>query len=226
MTSNSADAAAFDPSELERLGLADWTYAGGVLKARYDTGDFRTAVRLLDAVADAADAADHHPDVTLGYGRIDFALHSHDQGAVTERDTALAATISGLAAEQGVSREGGSLSFRAGEAVPSAAVPFWLAVLRGPNPPAGEELVIGDDHEVVKITGDDGQGRFRVNVTVDAGDAPGDLVRATLEARGSLVSDEYAPNWWLVADPVGNQARICGQTEGLPPLAQDGPLAR
>jgi 4a-hydroxytetrahydrobiopterin dehydratase len=67
----------------------------------FRTADFSSAVRLLDAVALEADAANHHPDVTLGWGRVQFALVSHDVEGVTGRDVALARRIRAIADEQG-----------------------------------------------------------------------------------------------------------------------------
>lgn len=71
------------------------------LVGSFRTADFAGAVRLLDAVAVEADAANHHPDVHLGWGRISFELLSHDVGGVTSRDVALARRIRELAEEQG-----------------------------------------------------------------------------------------------------------------------------
>jgi 4a-hydroxytetrahydrobiopterin dehydratase len=74
-----------------------FTHGTGSLRASYVTADFSSAVRLLDQVAEAADAMDHHPDATVGYGRIAFELSSHDAGGVTERDVKLARRIQELA---------------------------------------------------------------------------------------------------------------------------------
>ena len=71
------------------------------LVGSFRTADFASAVRLLDAVAGEADAADHHPDVHLGWGRIAFERSSHDVGGVTSRDVTLARRIRELADEQG-----------------------------------------------------------------------------------------------------------------------------
>ncbi|MFB9310279.1 4a-hydroxytetrahydrobiopterin dehydratase [Agromyces hippuratus] len=67
----------------------------------FGTADFATAVRLLDEVAVVADELNHHPDVRLGWGRVEFELTSHDVGGVTSRDVALAGRIGEIAAEQG-----------------------------------------------------------------------------------------------------------------------------
>ena len=67
----------------------------------FTTADFASAVRLLDAVAVVADELNHHPDVRLGWGRVEFELTSHDVGGVTSRDLELARRIGALAGELG-----------------------------------------------------------------------------------------------------------------------------
>jgi 4a-hydroxytetrahydrobiopterin dehydratase len=67
----------------------------------YTTADFASAVRLLDAVAVVADELNHHPDVRLGWGHVEFALTSHDAGGVTSRDLELARRIGAIARELG-----------------------------------------------------------------------------------------------------------------------------
>jgi 4a-hydroxytetrahydrobiopterin dehydratase len=78
-----------------------FTHESGRLSAAYRTGDFLGAVRLLDAVAPVAEEMNHHPDVVIGYGRVVFALSSHDVGGVTARDVRLALSIQRIADEQG-----------------------------------------------------------------------------------------------------------------------------
>jgi 4a-hydroxytetrahydrobiopterin dehydratase len=85
-----------------------FTHGTGALHASYATGDFAGAVRLLDRVAEAADAMNHHPDVTVGYGRLTFALSSHDAGGVTSRDVTLARRIQELADAAGATNAAGS----------------------------------------------------------------------------------------------------------------------
>jgi 4a-hydroxytetrahydrobiopterin dehydratase len=84
--------------EIEGTGFR---HDGERLTAEFRTADFASAVALLDAVAVEADAANHHPDVRLGWGRIEFDLVSHDVETVTNRDVALARRIAELAREQG-----------------------------------------------------------------------------------------------------------------------------
>lgn len=85
----------------DELAGTSFIHVGEHLAGAYTTADFASAVRLLDAIAVVADEADHHPDVRLGWGRVEFELSSHDVGGVTSRDLELARRIGDIAEEQG-----------------------------------------------------------------------------------------------------------------------------
>jgi 4a-hydroxytetrahydrobiopterin dehydratase len=68
------------------------------INATYVAPSFRAAIALVDAVAVAADRADHHPDIDIRYDRVVFTLSTHSAGGVTAKDLALAAEIATLAA--------------------------------------------------------------------------------------------------------------------------------
>ena len=59
--------------------------------------DFSEAFGFLAQVALYAEKADHHPEFTSVWNRVDFRLTSHDAGGVTDRDIALAEAINRLA---------------------------------------------------------------------------------------------------------------------------------
>lgn len=84
-----------------QLSGTAFVHEGDSLRASYGTSDFSSAVRLLDAVAEAADAMNHHPDARIGYGTAEFTLSSHDAGGVTSRDVELARRIQQLADDAG-----------------------------------------------------------------------------------------------------------------------------
>jgi 4a-hydroxytetrahydrobiopterin dehydratase len=58
--------------------------------------DFSEAFGFLARVALEAEKADHHPEFTSVWNRVDFRLTSHDAGGVTTRDVALAEAINRL----------------------------------------------------------------------------------------------------------------------------------
>lgn len=93
-----------DDTASQLAGTA-FVHGDGALQGAFTTSDFSSAVRLLDQVAGAADAMNHHPDVTVGYGTIIFTLSSHDAGGVTARDVELARRIQDLADAAGARRK-------------------------------------------------------------------------------------------------------------------------
>ena len=92
-----------DPELAEALhSLPGWTREGSAIRRTCEFADFRTAIALVNAVADAAEAANHHPDIHVtGYRRVTFELTTHAAKALTRRDIELAAEIDRLAARIG-----------------------------------------------------------------------------------------------------------------------------
>ena len=81
----------------ERLAGMQWRRDGDSIVRDVDCEGFRGAMALANAVADAADAANHHPDILVhGYKHVRFTLATHSEGGITESDFALAAMIDGL----------------------------------------------------------------------------------------------------------------------------------
>ncbi len=87
-----------DPDQLtEALKTLDgWTVDGRVLKKGVKFANFTEALDHVNHVGAIAEAADHHPDITFGWGYADIALTTHDRGGITDVDVALARKIDGL----------------------------------------------------------------------------------------------------------------------------------
>ncbi len=58
---------------------------------RYTFGNFVQALAFVNTVADAAEAQDHHPEITFGWGYAEIEVYTHSAGGITEKDFALAA---------------------------------------------------------------------------------------------------------------------------------------
>jgi 4a-hydroxytetrahydrobiopterin dehydratase len=83
-----------------RIGDGPWRLADGALVRDLKLEDFAAAIALVNRVADAAEAANHHPDILLhGWNGVRLTLSTHSEGGVTEADLALAATIDALVTE-------------------------------------------------------------------------------------------------------------------------------
>jgi 4a-hydroxytetrahydrobiopterin dehydratase len=69
---------------------------GKALIRTFKFKDFSEAFGFLTRVALQAEKADHHPEFTSVWNRVDFRLTSHDAGGVTDRDVRLAEAIEHL----------------------------------------------------------------------------------------------------------------------------------
>lgn len=86
--------------ELNLRRLPGWRYEGDSLRTTLHCADVQTAVDLLAAIADLAQAADHYPDVSWHYTALQVALPTRDGGdKVTQQDAALGQQISQAARE-------------------------------------------------------------------------------------------------------------------------------
>jgi 4a-hydroxytetrahydrobiopterin dehydratase len=87
------------PEQVAAAGLTGWRQVDDTLRARFATGDFAAGLEFVNRVGAAAEARQHHPDLTLTYPGVAIALSSHDVGGLTGRDIELAREISAIAAE-------------------------------------------------------------------------------------------------------------------------------
>ena len=76
--------------------LVGWTLANGEITRTVKVKDFQTALLFVNAVGLLAESAQHHPDITIQYNRVTFALTTHDSGGLTDKDFALATQINAL----------------------------------------------------------------------------------------------------------------------------------
>lgn len=73
-----------------------WGLEQGQIVRTFVAATFALGVSRIVAVAFAAERADHHPDITVRYTRITFALSTHDARGITDKDFALAAEIDAI----------------------------------------------------------------------------------------------------------------------------------
>jgi 4a-hydroxytetrahydrobiopterin dehydratase len=73
--------------------LQGWSRRGDVITKTFQFRDFMTGIDFVAAVARAAEAADHHPDIDIRYTKIVCALSTHSAGGITQKDLDMAKEI-------------------------------------------------------------------------------------------------------------------------------------
>lgn len=195
--------------------LDDWRIILGSLVAHFRAGSFQAATALAAAVAAAADDADHHPDIDIRYpDRVRVALTTHDLGGLTTHDVDLAHRISQLAVAVGASAEpGGAQAVEVAlDTLDADRIrPFWAAVLgyRDVDGVLVDPLRLGPPMWFQTMEEPrPGRDRFHIDVSVPQDEASA-RIEAALAAGGRMVTDRFAPSWWVLADADGNEACIC-----------------
>jgi 4a-hydroxytetrahydrobiopterin dehydratase len=73
--------------------LQGWSRRGDVISKTFQFRKFLTGIDFVVAVAKAAEAADHHPDIDIRYTKVTCALSTHSAGGITQKDLDLAKQI-------------------------------------------------------------------------------------------------------------------------------------
>ncbi len=81
---------------LDELGEWDYDETRDALTRTFVFADFVEAFGFMTRVAILAEKADHHPEWSNIYNRVDVLLTTHDAGGLSARDVALARAIEGL----------------------------------------------------------------------------------------------------------------------------------
>jgi 4a-hydroxytetrahydrobiopterin dehydratase len=87
-----------DEEIAQALVESPWEREGDAIAREREFPDFAAAIAFVNRVADAAEQADHHPDILIhGWNKVRLTLSTHSEGGVTDADRELARTIDGLA---------------------------------------------------------------------------------------------------------------------------------
>ena len=86
-------------SELQSqvAGMPGWEVRDGALEKSYDRGDFDGSMTFVNSVAEAANAADHHPDISISWNTVTLRWVNHSAGGITEKDVEMAGKSDTLA---------------------------------------------------------------------------------------------------------------------------------
>lgn len=79
------------------LGLPGWLRVGATIERAFTFSGFPEAVSFVSQLVPGAEAADHHPDLTINYRRVTVSFSTHSEGGVTEKDFAGAEDVQRIA---------------------------------------------------------------------------------------------------------------------------------
>ena len=202
-------------------GTRDWRALGRGAVAVFRTGTLAAGAQLVEQVGALADITNHHPDVDLRPGAVVVRVFSHDVPGLSARDANLARRISAWAREldracdpwaaQDVELTIDALDI-------SAVRPFWAAVL-GHDPVGDEDLLDPRGRwPGIWFQGMDAprplRNRMHLDVFLPRGERSPRQDAAIL-AGGHVANEAFAPNWWTLADPEGNEVDV-NDWEGFP----------
>jgi 4a-hydroxytetrahydrobiopterin dehydratase len=198
----------------EADGVEDWRVLARGASAYFRTGSFGAGVALVEGIGELADAANHHPDVDLRYAGVTVRLISHDVGGLSERDVRLAQQISAVAHELDLIADTTAVQdvdLTIDALVGPDVMPFWQAVLGYEQ--VGDEDLIDPRWRWPSIWFQEmdeprpQRNRIHIDVRVPHDQAEA-RVAAAIAAGGHLVTAQYAPAWWTLADAEGNEVDV------------------
>jgi 4a-hydroxytetrahydrobiopterin dehydratase len=73
--------------------LTGWSRRGDAITKTFQFRNFLTGIGFVSAVAKAAEAADHHPDIDIRYTKVTCTLSTHSAGGITQKDLDMARKI-------------------------------------------------------------------------------------------------------------------------------------
>jgi 4a-hydroxytetrahydrobiopterin dehydratase len=204
----------------EAEGTRDWPVLSDGATTFFGTDSLTTAARLVEAIAALEGIEDHRPHIDVRPDGVTVRLltMADDWWGMSRRDVELARRISAVAAELGLSAD--ATAVQSVEPIVIGAVdikkvmPFWQALMgyerRADSP--HEDLVDprrrgpGIWFEELQGTRND-RNRMHVAVWVPY-DQAGARAAAAIAAGGTVIYDKFAPAWWTIADPEGNEADV------------------
>jgi 4a-hydroxytetrahydrobiopterin dehydratase len=209
----------------DAVGGTGWRLVLGELRAAVPVGSLADAVRVADRLAAVAGAEAESVRLDLRPEQVLVSVRAPAATRVSARDVELAGRLAAAVAELGLrldaSAAGGQRSAQvleiAVDALDIAAVrPFWRAVLgygdeagrSGPEDPLVDPLGQGPAVWFQQMDAPRPQrNRIHVDVSVPHDEAEG-RIAAVLAAGGTVLDDEAAPAFWVLADPEGNEVCI------------------
>ena len=79
--------------KLAESELASWYLEDGWLRRKYNTDGWPTTLMLVNTIGYLCEAAWHHADLSVTWGKLWVKLRTHASGGITDKDVALARKI-------------------------------------------------------------------------------------------------------------------------------------
>ena len=73
--------------------IPGWAADGDAIRREYVTDGWPTTLMLVNMIGFLCEAADHHPDLAVSWGKVGVRLNTHTVGGVTDKDLQLAEVI-------------------------------------------------------------------------------------------------------------------------------------
>lgn len=187
--------------------LPDWRKMIHALQARFVTESLAEGARFAQAVGEACSTADQVPELRLGATFVD----------VSSRDEKVAEQISAIAAEHGLTADPtavAQLEVALDTADLTEIGPFWAAILTGTTDSFKGNDILDPTGRVTSLWF---QGtsphaaprqRFHLDLWLPPEVVP-ERIKAGLAAGGTVVYDDEAPAFTVLADPQGNKVCLC-----------------
>ena len=204
----------------EAYGTTDWRVVAEGAVAFFRTESLAASARIVAAIAANEGLDEHPPAIDIRREGVSVRLidATVDYMGMTTRELDRAQLISNAAREAGATPDPSAIqtiTIIPGSPDRPSIMPFWQAALGYvPRPDSPDEDLI-DRHdrgpafwfEEMDEPRPDGGGAIHIAIWVPP-EAAEARVAAALAAGGRMVRDDYAPSWWTLADPAGNEADI------------------
>ena len=77
--------------------LPEWEHEKKHIERVFEFDEFNEAIDFVNAVAEIAEAAEHHPEIDIRYNKVRLQLSTQREGGLTDRDFELAEKLNNLA---------------------------------------------------------------------------------------------------------------------------------
>ena len=85
------------PDEVKKsISTCGWDFSDNKIRKVFKFDSYLNGVEFINKMAPIAERLNHHPDINLGYCRVEISIHSHDLGGVTTKCINLATAIDSI----------------------------------------------------------------------------------------------------------------------------------